>query len=237
MLLSLERATTHRALDTESGQGVVDVTLAVDRGGFVGVWGVRRSGKTALLRLAAGLERPSDGSVRIDGRDTSGMSEAERGRLRLTTIGLVDQTEPHNREVALEDLVALPMLSATRRREAHRRALEVLSYVDLGDRAKVRWCELSSSERTLARTARAIVRRPALLLVDEPALDLGALQEERVVQLLRRLVQELGVGVLMASASMSALHPARQLFVLNEGRLTVLNSRTGGTIVPFPASN
>jgi ABC-type lipoprotein export system ATPase subunit len=204
-----------------------DLSLDVDRGGFVGIWGQRRSGKTLLLHLAAGIELPDQGTVRIDGVATTTMSSTERGALRLAQIGMVDRSEPHSRDERVEDLVALPLRATETKRRARERARDALDHVGLGGYASSRWRDLADSERVLTRIAAAIVRGPKLLLADEPTADLDHLQQEEVITLLRALADESNAAVLMTAGSMTALAKTTDTYVLRHGRLSELGGSAG----------
>ena len=231
MVLQLENVVRR---DARSGdEPLIDgVSLDVDRGAFIGIWGQRRSGKTLLLRLAAGIELPDQGAVRIDGIATTTMSSAARGALRLARIGMIDRSDPHNRDERVDDLVALPLRATETKRQARRRARNALDLVGLGGCASMRWRDLADSERVLTRIAAAIVRQPRLLLVDEPTEDLDHLQQEEVVKLLRALAAETDAAVLMTAASMTALAKATDAYVIRRGRLSELGG-PGGELLQF----
>lgn len=236
MLLRLEKV-AHRTPGDRQTQALAGVSLAVDPGSFIGVWGSRRSGKSALLRVASGLEVPDAGTVTLGSRSTAAMTVAERGRLRLREIGLVDDGAPPSGDVLVAESVALPVRATGSRSRARARALVALEYVDLRDCADNRWRELSTSERALALIARAIVRDPAILLVDDATADLDDLQQDEVAALLRRLAHDRSMAVLMTTSTVSALAHTDEALLLRAGRVSPFGGPpSGGELVRFPGS-
>ncbi|ADB52064.1 ATP-binding cassette domain-containing protein [Conexibacter woesei] len=215
---------------------LVDVSLTLGVGDFVAVWGAQRSGKSTLLRLAAGLELADAGSVRFDGVDLAALPRAARGRLRLEQIGLVQADGPQSAEFSMLDYVALPLLKRCTRSEARTRAMATLSRVGVAECRDAKWRHLSDGERTLASLAHGLVREPRLLLVDDPTAGLDALQQKQVVELLRTAAAEAGVAVLMTSCVLSATTRAHAAFTLGDGRLEpVIDPATAsGTVIEFP---
>lgn len=222
MLLALEHVAKTHWVGPYEKRTLVDVSLTLASGDFVGVWGARRSGKSTLLRLAAGLDQPDAGRVHFDGRDLATLPSARRGDLRLREIGLMLGSGPHSPEFTVCDYVALPLLASHPRARARGIAMGVLRRVGIVDCREARWHQLSDSERALANAAHALVRRPRLLLADDPAPDLDPLQQDEVMTLLRTTAEQDGVAVLMAAASMTALASAYVAFVLDDGRLRPL---------------
>jgi len=239
MVLALEHVAKTHWVGPYEKRTLVDVSLRLAPGDFVGVWGARRSGKSTLLRIAAGLDRPDSGRVAFDGRDLAALSDARRGELRLREIGLMLGSGPHSPEFTVCDYVALPLLVERTRASARGIAIAMLRSVGIVDCRDARWHQLSDSERALANAAHALVRRPRMLLADDPAPDLDPLQQDEVVTLLRRAADDDGVAVLMTTAAMSALAPARTAFVLADGELTPLREageERGGEaqVIDFP---
>ena len=156
------------------------VSLELAPGDFVAVWGSLGSGKSTLLRIAAGLDRPDQGEVRVDGRPISELPRRDLQHLRRQEVGFADRSGPFERELTALDHVAFPLMGTMRRAEASRRAMEALRQLGLEPACgTLRWRELTDGERTLVSIAHAIVRRPKLLLVDDPTSNLGLHERER----------------------------------------------------------
>jgi ABC-type lipoprotein export system ATPase subunit len=197
---------------------LADVSLTVEPGEFVAVWGTRGAGKTTLLKLSARLERPDRGTIRFDGVDLARLSEAQHARLMLERIGWVRRTGPRT-DLRMLDYVALPLLAEHGRREAYARASEAMERVGVAPHARQRWASLCDGERALVGIAHGIARAPRLLLVDDPTANLDVLERERVTELLRSLADEQEVAVLMTVPDMPAAMHAHQIASLGAGRL------------------
>jgi len=215
-----------------------DVSLDVHPGEFVGIYGQRASGKTTLLRVAAGFEPPSDGTVSFDGTDLAGLSRNRRARLHREEIGWVERAGPQSAGLVMRVYVALPLYRTVGPVEAQRRALAVLSKVGAADAADARWSSLSDTARTLVAIAEALVRGPRLLVVDDPTAGLGIIDRERVVGLLRSAAEDGGLGVLMAVPDLPAMLHAHEVRSLSRGRLLAPADPppSGGNVVEFPGS-
>lgn len=213
-----------------------DVGLDVHAGDLVGVYGARSSGKTTLLRVAAGLDHPTGGRVLFQGADLSCLSRGELARLHREQIGWVDRDGPHVQELAASEYVAMPLYGQVPVAEGRRRALGALQRVGADDHASLRWHEISDTVRVLVAIAHALVREPRLLIADDPTAGLGMLDRERVIGLLREAADDDGVGVLMAVPDMPALLHANELRSLNRGRLLSPADDSGDlkTVVEFP---
>ncbi|NLT06552.1 MAG: ATP-binding cassette domain-containing protein [Solirubrobacterales bacterium] len=221
------------------GAGVVldGFDLDVDPGEFVGVWGERRSGKTTLLRLAAGVEAPDSGVVRYAGRDLADLSETGRSRLRLGEIALATIDAPSHvaaSAITVADHVGLPLVFGGRsQREAADAAHRSLHLVGAGDCMSAAPFELRPGEGTRVALARALVREPRLLLVDEPAVTPDPTEREEIRDLLHQLTRSLRVAMLVASEEVSMMVGAPRILSIGDGN--VVSNETTGTVISFPA--
>jgi ABC-type ATPase involved in cell division len=210
------------------------VSFEIDAGAFVGIYGGRRSGKSTLLRLSAGVEEPSGGSVHFKDRDMSEMSVLERERLLRRGIALfsTDDWRPNPKERVI-DYVALALGSdGPALREARRRARRVLARVGMTDGADELTKSLSLVERTRVILARALVREPCLLLVDEPAVMPSLSERDEFYALLRGVTREQGMTLVIASEEMAPLHGAGVMMSIAGGELCSTDER--GTVVQLP---
>jgi putative ABC transport system ATP-binding protein len=229
-LLSVEHVgKTHRVGPYEK-RVLVDVSLAMHPGDFFGVWGAQRSGKTTLLRVAAGLESPDVGTVRFDGVDLAALSKERRDGLRLQNIGLVQGDGPQRRTMSVLDYVSIPLFSRFKPREAKRRALAMLGRLDVMECRDVLWSQLSDSEKMLVGLAHGLVREPRLLLVDYRPGGLDTLQQREIVERLRAVAADDRVAVLLASSNLSAVTEAHAAFTLSDGRVMPVN-QPGGEVI------
>jgi putative ABC transport system ATP-binding protein len=172
-----------------AGQPALDhVSLTLAAGEVAAIMGPSGSGKSTLLNLVAGLDRPTTGSVRVDGVELTRLGEAALARFRRTKVGLVFQFFNLLDNLTVLDNVAVPAeLSGLGRREARRRALDLLGRLGLDGHAGSFPARLSGGQRQRVAVARALVNRPALLLADEPTGALDTRSGERVMDVLRDL--------------------------------------------------
>jgi predicted ABC-type transport system involved in lysophospholipase L1 biosynthesis ATPase subunit len=233
-LLSLTQV-TRRYGDGRREVVVLDrVCLEVDAGDFVGVWGPRRSGKTTLLRVAAGIESPNAGAVCFDGHVLTRMAAGPRARL-LRTHGIAHVSGDWHPQLnqPTVDSVAMPLLSDRMSlREARPVARRVLEKVGVGECADVWTSRLSQGERIRVGLARALVRQPRLLLVDEPAVSPSPVACGELFALLRSLASARDLAVLIASEDLEALEGARRIMSISDGILRSMDS--AGVVVAFP---
>ncbi|MGH2854772.1 MAG: ATP-binding cassette domain-containing protein [Solirubrobacteraceae bacterium] len=233
-LLSLTQV-TKRYLDGRRKILVLDrVSVEIDPGDYVGVWGPRRAGKSTLLKIAAGMEPPDEGTVCFDGRAVTPMSSRERSwLLRGGGVALVSsEWRPQvNRHTV--DLVATACMSdGTPLHEARRRARRALALVDAGEQAYVRADRLALAERIRVGLAMALVREPRLLIVDEPAVLPSPSESEALYRLLRSLGRGRDIAVVIASEDLAAIHGARRIMSVSHGAVRSMDEP--GVVVPFP---
>jgi ABC-type lipoprotein export system ATPase subunit len=236
-LLSLDSVTKRYARGYRDVEALAGVELEVEPGDFVAIWGGSRSGKTTLLRVAAGIEAPDTGRVVFDDRDLAVLSRRTRTRLLLTDIGCVWQTGRITRGLSVLDHVALPRFKEHSHAQARREAHDVLERVGVAQCANARWHELSDGERTRVALAHALIRRPRLLLADEPTANLNMIEREQVLSVLRSVAEEAGVAIVMTAPDAPNLLQSHRLMSLDGGRLIKPRSEQRGTLIDFPSAS
>jgi putative ABC transport system ATP-binding protein len=187
-------------------------------GTFTAVMGPSGSGKSTLLHCAAGLERPSGGTVTVEGTELGPLTETALTRLRRDRIGVIFQDYNLVSSLTAAQNVALPLRLAGRRPppESVAAALEA---VGLADRAGHRPSELSGGERQRVAIARTVIARPAVVLADEPTGALDSYASRHVLDLLRRLVDDHGHTVVLVTHDPVAAGYAGRVLLLADGRL------------------
>ena len=200
------------------------VDLEVKNGEVVAVLGPSGSGKTTLLGLLAGLDRPTEGSVHLDGADLDTLDEDGRAALRAERVGFVFQTfQLLPTLTAFENvLVPLELLPAGRRpdpAEADRRARELLDRVGLGDRVEHFPAQLSGGEQQRVGIARAFANEPRILFADEPTGNLDRETGHEVADLLLAVNRELGTTLVIVTHDLELARRAGRVVRLEAGRV------------------
>jgi predicted ABC-type transport system involved in lysophospholipase L1 biosynthesis ATPase subunit len=216
---------------------LADVTLEVDAGEVLAVLAQRAQGKTSLLRVAAGMERPDRGRVYFEGEDLWGLSERRRARLLGGQIGWVGPAVP-DLDVPMLANVALPLFAEYGKREAYARARTALQRVGAGECAEQFWGSLADWERALVAVAQGIAREPKLLLVDDLTISLGLGEADDVTRLLDALATEQGFAVLMSVSDASATGWSGRVARLFDGELleTPRPALEQGKVIDFPGA-
>ncbi|MFE6778853.1 ABC transporter ATP-binding protein [Streptomyces sp. NPDC057702] len=194
------------------------IDLALPRGSFTAVMGPSGSGKSTFLQCAAGLDRPTAGSVRLGGTEITGMNENKLTALRRSRLGFVFQAFNLLPSLTVEHNVLLPMRLAGQRPD-RKAAARVLAQVGLDAHARRRPGQLSGGQQQRVAIARALVTRPDVVFADEPtgALDTGTAAE--VLTLLRQAVDTLSATVVMVTHDPSAASYADRVLFLADGAI------------------
>lgn len=199
---------------------LVDINMAVQHGEFVALMGPSGSGKSTLLNLIAGIDRPTSGSIEIDGVNVAALGEGALADWRARHVGFIFQFYNLMPVLNAQENVELPLLltdlTARQRRE---RAAALLAMVGLSDRADHYPNELSGGQQQRVAIARALVTDPQLIVADEPTGDLDRSTGEDVLALLDGLVRQFGKTIVMVTHDPKAAARARRLIHLEKGVL------------------
>jgi putative ABC transport system ATP-binding protein len=214
-LLELEHVSKRYGRGSRERIALHDVSLEIDTGELVAVWGRRRSGRSTLLRVVSGLEAPDEGAVSFEGHLLSDPgAEAPRGGIRYCRKTF----RPAEGQLVLDQLMTSqltrgvsPSLAQSRARDALKRAGAELC-------AALRPSELNSTEVALVAIARALAHRPRLLVIDEPTIGVDLLERDRILLLLRSLADE-GIAVLTSAAETTCLSGADRALSIGTGEL------------------
>jgi putative ABC transport system ATP-binding protein len=214
------------------------VSLEVRSGEFLAVVGPSGCGKSTLLQLIGGIDTPTSGTVEILNTPLSSLSDRELTRLRLTRLGFIFQRFHLLPVLTALENVELPMAEAgLPRSERRERAMELLSYVGLGNRAAHRATQLSGGEMQRVAVARALGNRPALLLADEPTGELDAATGHDILALFRRLNQD-GTTLVVVTHDETLAAEAGRIIHMLDGRIVSEPARTAGSsLTRLPVSS
>ena len=195
-------------------------------GQIVGLVGPSGSGKSSLLHAAGLLERPTAGTIQIEGQLCEGLNDAARTRIRLSTIGFVYQFHHLLPELTALDNVALPtMIGGRSRKEARGRSKDLLTRLGLADRLNHQPAQLSGGEQQRVAVARALANAPRLLLADEPTGNLDPETSTQVFQALHDLVRATGVAALIATHNLELAQHMDRVVRLRDGVLVELQRK------------
>ncbi|HKT00665.1 MAG TPA: ABC transporter ATP-binding protein [Rugosimonospora sp.] len=195
-----------------------DVSLGFAAGQFTAVMGPSGSGKSTLLQCTAGLDRPDTGSIVLDGKDLTRMSESGLSKLRRDRIGFVFQSFNLIPSLTAAQNVALPLLLASRKPRLFE-VREALAQVGLAERTEHRPHEMSIGQQQRVAIARALIAQPAVLFADEPTGALDTKTGRDVLALLRGLVDERQQTIIMVTHDPNTAAYAHRVVFLADGRV------------------
>ncbi|MBT2456257.1 ABC transporter ATP-binding protein [Streptomyces sp. ISL-86] len=206
------------------------IDLSLPRGSFTAVMGPSGSGKSTFLQCAAGLDLPTEGSVRLGGTEITGMNENELTELRRSRLGFVFQAFNLLPSLTVEQNVLLPMRLAGGRQD-RARAADLLARVGLEGKGGRRPAELSGGQQQRVAIARALVTRPDVVFADEPTGALDTTTAAGVLGLLRTAVDSLGATVVMVTHDPAAAAHADQVLFLADGLIAARLPRSSATAI------
>jgi putative ABC transport system ATP-binding protein len=199
-------------------QALRGVTLEFPAGQFTAIMGPSGSGKSTLMHLLAGLDKPTSGSVTVDGREIGGLGDKALTQLRRDRLGFVFQSFNLVPVLTAEENILLPLTLAGRKPD--REWLErLIAAVGLGDRLDHRPAELSGGQQQRVAVARALIHRPAVVFADEPTGNLDSHSSDEVLGLLRQAADEFGQTVVMVTHDAHAASVADRIVVLTDGQI------------------
>jgi putative ABC transport system ATP-binding protein len=197
------------------------VNLTIEQGEFSAIVGPSGSGKTTMLQLMGCLDRPSTGTVHINGQDVTRLKPNQRADLRKGTIGFIFQFFALIPGLTAYENVELPLLlTGEKARERRERVNELLDAVGLSDRARHRPDQMSGGEQQRVAIARALATRPVLILADEPTANLDTDNGNQVMEIMQRLNTETGTTFVFATHDPRVIPFARRVVTLRDGRVT-----------------
>lgn len=198
--------------------------LSIEEGDFVSINGPSGSGKSTLLHILGGLQHPDKGKVVLDGKPLYSHSDRELAEIRNERIGFIFQFHYLLSDFTVIENVMIPLLiKGKRKKEAQEKAKELLSMVDLTNRAHHRPKTLSGGERQRVAVLRAVINEPSLLLADEPTGDLDWAHTNTILQMLTDLNINKGMTIIIVTHNKRVAKIAKKTYNLIEGRLEEKN--------------
>ncbi len=198
-----------------------DVTLSIKTGDMVAIQGPTGGGKSTLLQLLGGLDRPTSGGIDIDGRDIEKLGDNQLAEIRAKLVGFVFQNFnliPTLSAIENVELALVPL--GVKKAERKARALAALESVSLGDRAHHLPTELSGGQQQRVAIARALVKEPAVLLADEPTGNLDEETRDEIIDLLENLWKEKGITLIIVTHDSAVAKRAKTRLNIKNGKVT-----------------
>jgi putative ABC transport system ATP-binding protein len=197
---------------------LVDVSAGFERGRFTAIMGPSGSGKSTLMHILAGLDRPTSGTVTLEGEEITTLDDGALTRLRRDKLGFVFQFFNLLPVLTAEENLVLPLSIAGRRPDPEWLE-QLIRTVGLGDRRTHRPAELSGGQQQRVAVARALVSKPSVVFADEPTGNLDSKASADVLRLLRQAVDEFGQTVIMVTHDPAAAAHADRLITLSDGAI------------------
>jgi len=212
--------------DSTRVEALRDVTFSVPQGEFVAIVGASGSGKSTLLHLLGGLDRPSSGTVRIDGEDLYALKERERAVFRRRKIGFIFQSYNLIPVLNVEENIQLPLLLDHRRPDKGY-IEDLIRTLGLDERRKHLPSELSGGQQQRVAIGRALAYRPAIVLADEPTGNLDSANGREVLELLKLAVRQFHQTVVVISHDLNVAAEADRVLRMQDGKL--MSDTRGGS--------
>jgi putative ABC transport system ATP-binding protein len=210
----------------KKGRGTVEalrgVDLAIEDTEWLAIQGPTGHGKSTLLQILGGLDRPTSGRAVLDGRDLAALPERRVTQVRATSIGFIFQTFNLIPTLSAQENVEAALVPL-RIHRAQRRAMAAQSLIDvgLGDRLRHLPSELSGGQQQRVAIARALVKKPTVLLADEPTGNLDEGTRDEIIALLEKLWRELGLTLILVTHDTSVARRAQRVGLMRDGRLSI----------------
>ncbi|MCH1441967.1 MAG: ABC transporter ATP-binding protein [Rubripirellula sp.] len=224
-LIEIENVTKQYHKGDETITPLREVSLNIEQGEFLSLMGASGTGKSTLLNLIASIDRPDSGRIIVDGTEITRLSRTKLAKWRAENLGYIFQTHNLVPVLTAYENIELPLLLLPLNRNQRRKRIEIaLHAVDLLDRADHYPRQMSGGQEQRVGIARAIVAHPKVVVADEPTGDLDPASSAQILELLKKLKEQLDVTLLMVTHDTAAAAIADKQFCLNDGKLV----QTGG---------
>ncbi len=206
--------------DTVPVHALRDVSITIEKGEFTSIVGPSGSGKTTLLNMIGGLDKPTSGTVRINGEEISKMKDSERIDFRLQNIGFVFQ---HYNLIpvftARENVSFIMLLQNRNKKEIQQRADELLEKVGLGERKDARPVQLSGGQQQRVAVARALASEPKFILADEPTANLDTEAAMNLLDIMEKMNKEQNITFVFSTHDQRVIDRARRVITMVDGAI------------------
>lgn len=207
-------------LGNESVDILKDINLSIKKGAFYSIMGPSGSGKSTLLYLLGGLDKPSKGSIQVNGKEIAVMKDAEESIMRRRDIGFVFQFYNLIPNLNVEENIMLPILLDGKKLKDYKENLdEILEVVGLQDRRAHTPRELSGGQQQRVAIARALINKPDIILADEPIGNLDSKTGTEVMELLRKINKTQGKTIVQVTHSKEAANYGTDIIFVRDGQI------------------
>ncbi|OGV54565.1 MAG: peptide ABC transporter ATP-binding protein [Lentisphaerae bacterium GWF2_52_8] len=200
-------------------EALMDISMTVEQGDFVAVMGASGSGKSTLLHLLAGLTKPDNGKVFIDGENIFSMSDYQLTVFRRRRIGIVFQAFNLIPSLSAADNIMLPLFADGRGRDSKGELDELLTKLEISSRRTHRPDALSGGEQQRVAIARALITSPSIILADEPTGSLDSVNGQRLCRILKTLCEERSRTIVLVTHEPAVAIWSKRIVVLKDGRI------------------
>ena len=217
-LLEIKNVTKYFGSGDAVSKALNGVSFSMEQGEFTAVMGASGSGKSTLLNVIATIDRPSSGSILLEGRDIAEMKEGERAAFRRDRLGFIFQEYNLLDTLTVAENIVLPLnLKKCPLRETEKRLAKAAASLEIADQLSKFPRQLSGGQRQRAACARALITEPALILADEPTGALDSASGSQVMELFRKLNDD-GVTIVMITHDREVAGHARRIMNIRDGR-------------------
>jgi len=218
-VIELKNVTKTYQLGDETLNALDDIDCTIQAGEFIAITGPSGSGKSTLANIIGGLDRPTSGTITVDGINLSHVSDKELSDYRNRHIGFVFQSfNLQGTQTALENVMLPLVFSRMKSKERKARAKECLEAVGLGDRLNHKPSQLSGGQRQRVAIARALAVKPSFILADEPTGNLDSARGEEIMKLLKDLNHQ-GITLIIITHDMAIAHEAGRVIHIKDGKV------------------
>ncbi len=197
-----------------------NINLSIEQGEFVSLMGASGSGKSTLLYLVGGLDKPTSGTIKIDGKDINKMKDSEISKLRRKEIGFIFQFYNLVQNLTVEENIMLPVIMEGLKRKDFKNQLnEILEIVGLTNKRKSLPNELSGGQQQRVAIARAVIMNPKIILADEATGNLDSKSGKDIMELFKKINKEKGITILQVTHSEETAGYGDRIIYLKDGKI------------------
>jgi putative ABC transport system ATP-binding protein len=226
-IVEVRNVKRHFRLGKETVKALDGISLDIPRNAYVSILGPSGSGKSTLFNIIGGLDRPTEGEIRIDGLDLGKLAPEELAYVRCVRIGYIFQTYNLIPVMTALENVSIPMTFAgLSEKDSESRATEILERVGLGGKLGNTPNQLSGGQQQRVAIARALANDPSIILADEPTGNLDSVTGEEIIMLLKKLCNDFGVTVISATHDFKMMSNSDFIVWIRDGKLEKIEERS-----------